>query len=240
MEDDVLTRNSSDELALRVTQSSGDTGTNKEDVYTRDSQGRLAVRTVGGSGGGDSLPDQTGNAGKFLTTDGTTASWSDKAIVNTATGTNAVTIGGTATDKSEAVNIGVGSQANASGCIAIGRNTVNDGVGVVIGQRASAGQLGRIAIGYDAKASGAYSIAIGDSVTATAKSSLAIGGKSTAECAIQLGNGDNSDANTFKVSNANGNFEMMDENGNVPLERLTYVTDQIGDISTALTAILGE
>lgn len=52
MEDDVLTRNSSDELALRVTQSSGDTGTNKEDVYTRDSQGRLAVRTVGGSGGG--------------------------------------------------------------------------------------------------------------------------------------------------------------------------------------------
>lgn len=52
MADDVLTRNSDDELALRVVQSSGDTGTNKEDVYTRDSQGRLAVRTVGGSGGG--------------------------------------------------------------------------------------------------------------------------------------------------------------------------------------------
>lgn len=52
MADDILTRNSADELALRVTQSSGDTGTNKDDVYTRDSQGRLAVRTVGGSGGG--------------------------------------------------------------------------------------------------------------------------------------------------------------------------------------------
>lgn len=52
MADDVLTRNSADELALRVAQSSGDTGTNKDDVYTRDSQGRLAVRTVGGSGGG--------------------------------------------------------------------------------------------------------------------------------------------------------------------------------------------
>ena len=52
MADDVLTRNSADELALRVVQSSGDTGMNKDDVYTRDSQGRLSVRTVGGSGGG--------------------------------------------------------------------------------------------------------------------------------------------------------------------------------------------
>lgn len=51
MADDVLTRNSADELALRVVQSSGDTGMNKDDVYTRDSQGRLSVRTVGGSGG---------------------------------------------------------------------------------------------------------------------------------------------------------------------------------------------
>lgn len=59
MADDVLTRNSADELALRVVQSSGDTGMNKDDVYTRDSQGRLSVRTVGGSGGGvggDYLP----------------------------------------------------------------------------------------------------------------------------------------------------------------------------------------
>ena len=52
MADDVLTRNSADELALRVVQSSGDTGINKDDVFTRDSQGRLSVRTVGGSGGG--------------------------------------------------------------------------------------------------------------------------------------------------------------------------------------------
>lgn len=30
---------------------------------------------VGGGGGGDSLPDQTDNVGKFLTTDGSVASW---------------------------------------------------------------------------------------------------------------------------------------------------------------------
>ena len=33
----------------------------------------------GGSGGGTSLPDQTGNSGKFLTTDGTDASWGTPA-----------------------------------------------------------------------------------------------------------------------------------------------------------------
>lgn len=41
-----------------------------------------------------SLPSQTGNAGKFLTTDGTDASWSDKPLVNTATGTGSLSIGG--------------------------------------------------------------------------------------------------------------------------------------------------
>ena len=63
---------------------------------------------------------------------------------------------------------------------------------------------------------------------------------SNSKDSVQLGYGTNNDANTFKVANNNGNFEMMDAAGNVPLERLTYVTNQIGNISTALTAILGE
>lgn len=39
------------------------------------------------AGGGSSLPDQTGNAGKFLKTNGTEASWSDEPIVNLDFGT---------------------------------------------------------------------------------------------------------------------------------------------------------
>jgi len=35
------------------------------------------IQQASDSGGGASLPDQTGNAGKFLTTDGTDASWAD-------------------------------------------------------------------------------------------------------------------------------------------------------------------
>lgn len=40
-------------------------------LYTKDSGG-----TVISVGGGSSLPSQTGNAGKYLTTDGTDPSWS--------------------------------------------------------------------------------------------------------------------------------------------------------------------
>ena len=155
------------------------------------------------SGGGSSLPDQTGNAGKFLTTDGTTASWGGDNLVQD-----------NANFKGNGLAVGARSVALASGSTAYGTNSQ--------------------AKGQNAVAIGAYSETSGQGV--------AIGGnaKSTALRAIQLGGGTNSDANTFKVGNANGNFEMMDANGNVPLERLTYVTNQIGDISTALTAILGE
>lgn len=153
--------------------------------------------------GGSSLPDQTDNAGKFLTTDGTTASWGGDNLVQD-----------NANFKGNGLAVGARSVALASGSTAYGTNSQ--------------------AKGQNAVAIGAYS--------ETAGQGVAIGGnaKSTALRAIQLGGGTNSNANTFKVSNANGNFEMMDANGNVPLERLTYVTNQIGDISTALTAILGE
>ena len=170
--------------------------------------GQVLTKTENGiawqdAAGGSSLPDQTGNTGKFLTTDGTTASWGGDNLVQD-----------NANFKGNGLAVGARSVALASGSTAYGTNSQ--------------------AKGQNAVAIGAYSEASGQGV--------AIGGsaKSAALRAIQLGGGTNSDANTFKVSNANGNFEIMDTNGNVPLERLTYVTNQIGDISTALTAILGE
>lgn len=205
MEDDVLTRNSSDELALRVTQSSGDTGTNKEDVYTRDSQGRLAVRTVGVSGGGG------GASTNLNVSDSNLALMSGAISGYTYNGRNRVIIGTCVFSES------LLGQAHKPDNIIIGN--------------------------YSTSSIGQNSICIAAlNGTATSKFSIAIGSDSkvVADYAIQLGEGTNSDANTFKVGNNNGNFEMMDANGNVPLDRLTYVTNQIGDISTALTAILGE
>lgn len=64
MSDDVLTRNSDEELALRVVESTGDKATDKNDVYTRDDSGNLAVRVVGGTGGGSSGGDVSSVNGK--------------------------------------------------------------------------------------------------------------------------------------------------------------------------------
>lgn len=158
-------------------------------------------------GGGASLPDQTGNAGKLLITDGTTASWGG-GIISTRV-------------------VSLGYNASTAGALYVAALGGNVSFGAT--------SYGATIIGHGAGVGGTYATAIGCGAVAGAK------------CAIQLGSSGNyfapytnSDANTFKVGNENGNFEMMDANGNIPLERLTYVTDQIGDISTALTAILGE
>lgn len=161
---------------------------NKQDKLTAGTGITIEGNTISSTGGGTSLPDQTGNAGKFLQTNGTEASWSDKPLVNNAT---------------------------VADGIAIGRNsTATQGSAVSMGLGAKAEYLRSIAIGGNAISRNAH--------------------------AIQIGKGTNSDSNTLKIGNENGNFELMDASGNVPLERLTYVTNQIGDISTALTAILGE
>ena len=183
-------------------------------VLTKTAEGMAWQDATGGS----SLPDQTGNAGKFLTTDGTTASWGE-ALANTTEGIGSVGIGTSGIDTKPLYSQNIGGRINGQSSYSV-------------------------SVGFSSLSSGFYSIAIGVDATASAQHSIAIGGRASAIKAIQFGKVDdsteNSDANTFKVANANGNFEMMDANGNVPLERLTYVTNQIGDISTALTAILGE
>ena len=136
------------------------------------------------------LPDQTGNAGKFLTTDGTDASWSDKPLVNnTYPNTSRLSIGDSAT-------------CYASVALAIGKN-------------ATASSQGSTAIGEGSYAGGSYSIAIA-------------GGHTSGIRAIQIGSGlnnnaTNSDRDTVKIANSNGNFEIMSADGTVPTARLTKV-----------------
>ena len=193
-----------------------------------------AVEVQASSGG---LPDQTGQSGKFLTTDGTDASWTTiSALQNTATGSNALTILGTATNNADAINIGVGSEAKSTGDISIGKNCSvsggnEKGVGigynvintaaksVVIGadaQANNAGATAAIIIGKSAKITGAYiyGIAIGYGATVSASNAIQLGRIGTTGAAT------NSDANTFKVANANGNFELMSADGTIPKERL--------------------
>lgn len=152
----------------------------------------------------DALPDQTGQNGKFLTTDGTDASWSDKPLVNGATGTNSIIIG---TSGSATNSVGIGKAVDAgilaSYAVAVGRNAyVHAEKTIAIGDKAEAGGQYSIAIGCRAYASGIQSIQLGS---------------------VGYTNTNNSDNNTFKVANANGNFEIMSADGTIPKERLVNV-----------------
>ena len=171
----------------------------------------------------EALPDQTGQNGKFLTTNGTSASWSDKPLVNN-------------TNKSGSIAIGASSDTGYSNAVAVGTASYADTNGTAVGGAAMAGGSYGFAIGNSAN-SDSYAAAIGTYAQATANGAIAIGSgisgsapRATAKRAIQLGstgqsNGAvNNDANTFKVANENGNFEIMNANGNLPADRLASIT----------------
>lgn len=162
--------------------------------------------------GGDSLPDQTDNAGKFLTTDGTTASWGE-ALVNKAEKASTLFVSDQfqgATTTIWSVVLGRSSYCNANGVVVIGYNSSVNGIGgVAIGRNASA-------------TSGA--VAIGQHAQAKAQNAIQLGGV--------FGQETNSDANTFKVSNANGNFEMMSADGTIPAERMSSTAGTTGQVLT--------
>jgi hypothetical protein len=179
-----LTTDGTDASWGAVSQVPSTTGATQGDVLTVDSGGDAAWAAAPSG-----LPDQTGQSGKFLTTDGTDASWSDKPLVNNSTS-----------------NVGA----------------------LAIGTNAEAAKQS-VAIGFDAKVSPAYltySIAIGRGASVSANNATALGANAicSATRAIQLGAGTNSDANTFKVYNGNGNFELMNANGNLPADRLASTT----------------
>jgi hypothetical protein len=156
---------------------------------------------------GDSLPSQTGNAGKFLTTDGTNASWGDALINNSPTNDKLVIgDGATVIDPSIQSTVVVGAHA-----------TGNDHYATVIGTRSSAVYMGT-SIGSGARSSFG-SIAIGSSATASASHCMQISISGATGISKT-----NSDANTVKISNENGNFEIMSADGTIPEARLADTT----------------
>lgn len=155
-----------------------------------------------GSGG---LPTQTGNAGKFLTTDGTDASWAAiSALVNETTGQNSLSILGS-------------NRPSSTNMVAIGKYA---------GSNAASNTT---LIGYSATSRSNYGIAIG--------SAAAVG--LSANYAIQIGAATNSGANTFKVANENGNFEIMSADGTVPTDRFTTTPSADGTYVPTLTIASG-
>lgn len=202
------------------------TNTQQGDVLTLDANGN-AVWQAGGSGG---LPSQTGQSGKFLTTDGTDASWSDKALVNKSTVSDSYAVtslnSGLTTTSTASVVLGYAGEAKSTRSVVVGYSAstgtnVSTSEGqIAIGPQAFAGGIGAIALGGMSVAGGwplnNYAIALGSRAG------------SKADYAIQLGSTGsvttNTDANTFKVANNNGNFEIMSADGTIPEARLADTT----------------
>lgn len=210
--------------------------------------------------GGSSLPDQTGQNGKFLTTDGTDASWSDKPLVNNIQGSQNSEVVAICSQNStmsygnyngSAIIIGKGNHGTGYGTvIAIGADskvTDSSTKTIIVGAYSSAGYGDSIILGHYITQKSGYGngrqITIGDYSTSTAGGTISIGTENTVSAtrAIQIGHGaTNSDANTFKVANANGNFELMNANGNLPADRLASTTGLVdGNYRLRLTMASG-
>ena len=199
--------------------------------------------------GGSSLPSQTGNSGKFLTTDGTSPSWSDKPLQNTATGTDGLTILGTSETVNYAMNIGIASESTQLGGVAIGRaakakaessSTKGVAVGInaaVIGESGVA--VGGNSVSYRGTDGSGYGVAVGGYAQAR-DYGIAIGGRvevgNAAIGSIQLGSAktdnitptQNNDAHTFKVGLRTGtNYELLSSDGTIPTARLTKVNTTV-------------
>lgn len=155
------------------------------------SQKAIKTYVDNASGGGTPLPDQTGNAGKFLTTDGTSASWGE-ALTNKATGDASFSINSsignyvyaitTATSYLGQYSTLFGYNAASGGnqySTCIGANSVSGGQGATcLGYDTHAAQngvsLGRGAGGSSGNQSN-YSICIGNSSMCRGESSVAVG-----------------------------------------------------------------
>ena len=169
------------------------------------------IKTVNGTsllGSGDitvsSLPSQTGNAGKFLTTNGSSASWSNTPLVNNNTTSGGWTIA-----------VGPSTTASGSSTIIIGANGYGNDAYACTG-------IGSLTeFGWGTR----YATALGNYLRVTASYAIQLGASGSQVT--------NSDANTFKVANQNGNFEIMSADGTIPEARLADTTNaQQGDVLT--------
>ena len=188
-------------------------------------------------GGGGSLPSQTGNSGKFLTTDGTDASWATiNALQNKATGTDSLTILGTPSTAVRATNIGVGSTVTGPNATALGQGASASGnSAVAVGINTSAANSNSLAL-VSGTVSGNYSKGIGTSISG--KNSIGITtlvnhfGTMSAQYTVAIGTFDyidNLDDHSFYVGlgTSNADYKLLSADGTIPTARLTKVNSTV-------------
>lgn len=143
--------------------------------------------------------NQTGTAGQVYTKTDTGAEWQDASGGSslpdqTGNAGKFLTTDGTNASWSDKPLV---NNATGARTISIG-GTGTGGYSLCVGEASSAKAFGSTALGFGCSASALYAIQLGNAGTAVT----------------------NSDANTFKVANGNGNFEMMSADGTIPSARL--------------------
>lgn len=147
-------------------------------------------------------------AGTGIDITGNTISVKSPVLQNTATGTKALTVGGTATANAYATNVGVDSVVGYAST-GVGTNAIASGAGgITLGANTVANKINAIAIGYSAQA--------------------------TANGALMLGYGNNTEEKTFKValtstatkatSEATGLYTLLQADGKIPENRIVKQT----------------
>ena len=175
------------------------------------------------------LPDQTGNAGKFLTTDGTDASWATvNALQNNSSQSNSIVVSGTANTTVQSVVFGAGASATTNWATVYGATAQVTGLSsMAIGNCSVSGQYSiYLSTNSGAKVSGSRSLVICPRIDSA--------GALVASDTIVLGSVNNLhtlNSNTFYVgldwSNSAKTFELLSPDGTIPTARLTKVNSTI-------------
>lgn len=136
------------------------------------------------------------------------------------TGLTSVTIGDAAKPYKSTNSVVLGAGATITQA-----NTARD---VVIGQGATLAGSDSVAIGQEAVVNNSSAVAVGAKTQASQSASIALGAsaKATATGAIQIGAGTNSMPNTLKI----GSYQLMNNSGVVPYERLSSDTPENGEV----------
>ena len=151
-------------------------------------------------------------------------------LKNTATGTDSMSVGGTAATHNLCLNIGIGSSVTHNGSTSIGANAQGGSYCVSIGNGARTSSSNSVAIGAGAQSSATRSVCIGVDTRSSAKGAIALGNEAR-----------NSEANTFKVSvngdatltnpavdEASGLYTLLNSSGKVPVGRYITMTGADG------------
>lgn len=174
-------------------------------------------------------------------------------LTNTATGSNALTISGTAATAVQGVNIGYNSSVTSEGDVSIGYGATSNGhneKSTAIGYNSNATGAKSVALGggAEALANGSIAIGKGSSVSSSSNYGIAIGAgvKCSAYGGIQLGgyssSVNNTEAGSFHVALTSSgttftNYKLLGSDGKIPTARLTAFTGADGTNAGTIGAV---